>query len=197
MQRGDRRPTRTRFGQRSGLKSQDVEPERCAECGFDGTRLTVADAVTALRSFGQRWRRVFEGVPEDVLRRRPNPGVWSSLEYAAHARDSFAMLGWGMNEILKGEEPELPVIEPDGLSSDGAAADHGYNALEPAQVMDELEANSTRVAARAERELPEHWSRAARMGSEAMDAGWVLRHAVHEGSHHLRDVEKVLDELGR
>jgi hypothetical protein len=164
-------------GRRSGLESKDVEPERCAACGFDGTRLTVADAVTALRSVGPRWRRLFKDVEPETLRTRPSPDVWSALEYTAHTRDVIAMNGWAMNEILKGDHPDFPEIAPDepGVTTLG-----------------ELEANAERMAARAEREMPEHWARAARVGAEEMDAGYVLRHAVHDATHHLRDVERVL-----
>lgn len=172
-----------------------MEPERCTECGFDGTRMSVQDAITALRTLGPRWREAFEDVPEDILRGRPTPDVWSPLEYAAHTRDVLAMNGWGMNEILEGGRPEFPAIEPDVGGPEGAA-DHGYNALEPQRVLDELEANARRIADRATRVVGrEPWTRSARVGDVDMDAGWVLRHALHDATHHLRDVERILGGL--
>lgn len=169
-----------------------MEPERCGECGFDGTRLTVQDAITALRTLGPRWREVFEDVPDEILRRRPSPDVWSPLEYAAHTRDVIAMNGWGMNEILKGHRPEFPVMTPDEGTAEGAA-DHGYNTLAPDAVVGELEANARRMAERASQVVgAEPWTRSARVGNDDMDAGRVLRHAVHDATHHLRDVEHIL-----
>ena len=170
-----------------------MEPERCSECGFDGTRLSVQDAIAALRTLGPRWREAFEDVPDEILRRRPSQAVWSPLEYAAHTRDVLAMNGWGMAEILEGGHPEFPVIEPDPVTEQGAA-DHGYNALEPELVLDELEANARRIADRASRVVGrDPWTRTARVGSQDMEAGWVLRHALHDATHHLRDVERILN----
>jgi hypothetical protein len=63
-------------------------------------------------------------------------------------------------------------------------------------VLDELASNAERIAARAERALPEHWKRTAMMGGVETDAGWLLRHAVHDASHHLRDVERDLATRG-
>jgi hypothetical protein len=92
-----------------------------------------------------------------------------------------------MAKTLEGGRPSFDAIEPDA-----GAVDHGYNTLDPEQVLEELAANADRIAARAERELPEHWSRTASMGGVETDAGWFLRHAVHDASHHLRDVERDL-----
>ena len=164
-----------------------MEPERCAECGFDGEHLMTGDAITSLRSMGRRWRELFKDVPEDKLRTRPDPLTWSPLEYAAHTRDVIALVGRGMNEVLKGTEPSFPAMEPDPPGTD-----HGYNALEPSEVLDQLAAEAERMAERASTALPAQWSRVATMGGEPTDAGWLLRHAVHDASHHLRDVERIL-----
>jgi hypothetical protein len=169
-----------------------VEPERCAECGFDATRLTVADAVTALRSQGRRWKTLFKDVPDEILRRRPQAQTWSALEYAAHTRDVIALVGWAMHQVLEDTQPSLPAVEPD----EQPGADHGYNALDPPTVLEELAANAERMASRAERALPEHWSRTATIGGEQTDAGVLLRHAVHDATHHLRDVEQGLRKHG-
>jgi hypothetical protein len=169
-----------------------VEPERCAECGFDATLLTAADAITALRSLGRRWRQAFEDVPDEVLRGRPDPKTWSPLEYAAHTRDVLAMNGLGLGEILDDRRPTYPAIEPDPPAP--VAADHGYNDLDPARVLDSLERNGNAMADRAARALPAHFSRTGTLGGDEYDAGWVLRHAVHDATHHLKDVHRILGD---
>jgi hypothetical protein len=117
--------------------------------------------------------------------------VWSPLEYAAHTRDVIAMNGWGMDKILDGDAPDVPAMTPDE-----DAPDHGYNALDPQTVVGELEANARRMADRAERVVgSEPWSRTAKIGENTVDAGRVLRHAVHDATHHLRDVERGLKQL--
>jgi hypothetical protein len=167
-----------------------VEPERCAECGFDATLLTTADAITALRSLGRRWREAFEDVPDDVLRRRPDPQTWSPLEYAAHTRDILALLGHALGQILDDERPEFPAIEPDPPGTD-----HGYNELDPARVLGSLERNANTMADRASKALPAHFARTATLGSgEQTDGAGVLKHAVHDATHHLKDVQRAIGD---
>lgn len=173
---------------RSVVTLVGMDPERCEECGFDATRLTVADCIAALRSMGRRWRSLFKDVPQDRLRERLDPATWSPLEYGAHTRDVLALLGWGIAKVLEGEKPSFEGIEPDA-----DATDHGYNALDPDNVLEELETNAERIAGRAERALPDHWHRTATIGGVETEAGWLLRHAVHDASHHLRDVERQLN----
>lgn len=164
-----------------------MEPERCEECGFDATLLTVADSIAALRSMGRRWHELLQDVSVERLRERPDPATWSPLEYSAHTRDVIALNGWGMDKVLEGGRPSFEGIEPDA-----EAVDHGYNVLDPETVVAELKANAERMARRAERALPEHWSRTATIAGVETDAGWLLRHAVHDTSHHLRDVRRQL-----
>jgi hypothetical protein len=171
-----------------------MEPERCGECGFDATLLMTADAITALRSLGRRWREAFHDVPDDTLRRRPEPQTWSPLEYAAHTRDVLALLGGALDQILNSERPEFPAIEPDPLGADGSAADHGYNALDPERVLASLERNATGMADRAAKALPEHFSRTATLGGDTVDGARILKHAVHDATHHLKDVARTLGD---
>ena len=171
-----------------------MEPERCAECGFDATLLMTTDATTALRSLGRRWREAFEDVPDDTLRRRPEPQTWSPLEYAAHTRDVLALLGHALEQILDGRRPEFPGMEPDPLGADGSAADHGYNALDPERVLGSLERNAGAMADRAGRALSEHFKRTATIGGAETDAAGVLMHAVHDATHHLKDVQRQLSD---
>lgn len=167
-----------------------MEPERCDECGFDATRLTVTDGVAALRSLGRRWRELFRNVPADRLRARPDPQTWSALEYAAHTRDVIKLVGWGMDQVLKTDGLSLPGVEPDPLG-----ADHGYNALDPEIVLNELEAEANAVAARAEAARPGAWSHRARLEGESLSAEWFPKHIVHDATHHLRDVDRGLEAL--
>ena len=168
---------------------------RCPICGFDAGTVSVPDAIVALRTFPRRWRAAMtlpEGEPDDVLRRRPEPDVWSALEYAAHVRDIFAIHGWGMNRTLTEDHPVFDW--PDGVTEESVAA--GYASLRPATVLDELSANAERVASRADRTDPGDWRRPATLpGNEEVDALWFLHHCVHEGSHHLRDANQVLQKM--
>ncbi len=164
-----------------------MEPERCAECGFDGSRLTIGDAVASLRSMDRRWHDAFADTPDDRLRRRPAPEVWSPLEYAAHTRDVLRLHHMGIGMILEGTHPAFPSIPPDP-----PGADHGYNAQDPRTMLDELATAAGDLADLAGPARPEMWDRTGEIGGVEHDAGWLLRHAVHDASHHLFDIEKDL-----
>lgn len=42
------------------------------------------------------------------------------------------------------------------------------------------------------REVPEHaWDHKVRVGEDELDSRWICRHAVHDATHHLMDVERL------
>jgi hypothetical protein len=172
--------------------------DHCAECGFDGETVSVGDSIAALRSFRRRWTAATAlpaDEPDDVLRRRPAPEVWSVLEYAAHTRDTIAANGWLMARALTEDDATVDWPTDDQLESRPPSI-----APDTATAVDELAANSERVAARAERTDAGDWRRTIRLQGgmdELVDALWLLRHCVHEGVHHLRDVQRVLADVRR
>lgn len=167
--------------------------ERCATCGFDPATVSPSDAVVALRTFPRRWRAALalpDDQPDDILRRRPQPDVWSALEYAAHTRDVVAVNGWAMAKALTEDHPALEW--PDGGGEEIVSS---YATLDPIAVLDELAANCERVADRADRTDAGDWRRPATLRGardEDVDALWFLHHSVHEGSHHLKDAQRSL-----
>jgi DNA segregation ATPase FtsK/SpoIIIE, S-DNA-T family len=59
----------------------------CAECGYVYEELPVPEITGTLRSFGYRYREVLDGVDAGAVSKRPQPAVWSALEYTCHVRD--------------------------------------------------------------------------------------------------------------
>jgi hypothetical protein len=173
---------------------------RCEQCGFDAGTVSVSDAVVAMRTFPRRWRAAMalpEDEPDDVLRRRPSPDVWSALEYLAHTRDAIAVNAWAMNETLTKDHPVLEW--PGGGDESAPATDDPISTTPDAETgLGELAANCERVAAKAEHTDAGAWRRPATLRggrNEEVDALWFLHHCVHEGSHHLRDVNDVLQRV--
>jgi hypothetical protein len=173
---------------------------RCAECGFDADRTSVPDSIVALRSFPRRWRAAFallDAEDDDVLRRRPSPTVWSGLEYLAHTRDAIAVNGWGLAKTVIEDHPVLEW--PGDGDVDKPADDNPVSTTPDAETgLSELSANVERVADKASRTDAGDWRRPATLrGSrdEEVDALWFLHHCVHEGVHHLRDVQRVLQQV--
>ncbi|HMC52681.1 MAG TPA: DinB family protein [Acidimicrobiales bacterium] len=165
---------------------------RCEECGFDPESVSPEAAPAALRRFGPRYRapltRLLAGEDgHDVLSRRPQPQVWSAVEYAAHVRDVFELFDRRIAQVLAEDDPELEVIDHDAV-----VAERRYRELDATAVAEELAAAAERLARTLESLGPGDWDRTGRREGEPRSVVEIARRAVHEGSHHLLDVGRVL-----
>jgi len=120
---------------------------------------------------------------------RPEPEVWSAIEYAAHSRDITALHVFGVEQALTTEEPTFPAIDGDALIASAAAS---YSDSDPNEIVDALDAESTRLAQLAEDAGPQAWSRGLTLGESRIDVRRLLEHALHDSVHHLADVERGL-----
>jgi hypothetical protein len=162
----------------------------CPECGLEYDSISPQDAVQALRSYPRRYRSVIGPFldDEEVLRRRPDPKTWSALEYTAHVADVFESLTPDLVKIVEQDSPRLP----DPWDPDERAAERRYNDMDPREVLDWLERSANNAADTISRFSPEDWSRKAVFDFGERELIDMVRNMVHEGSHHLRDVERVL-----
>jgi hypothetical protein len=167
-----------------------MEHEHCDACGFDGALYDNASLLDALRALGPRWRSLLsETGPE--LRQRPEPEVWSALEYAAHSRDITALHVFGVEQALTLDEPSFPPIGDDLVEAAGAS----YSSADPEEVLDALEEHAMRLAQLADDAGPDRWSRGLTIGEVRSDVRRLLEHALHDSSHHVDDVERGLARL--
>ncbi len=167
-----------------------MEHEHCDACGFDGARYDDDLLLRELRALGPRWRSLLAGAGSE-LRARPEPEVWSALEYAAHSRDIIALHVFGVEQALTLDEPSFPSIDGDLVDSVAAS----YGRADPDAVLDELEVQSTRLAQLADDAGPERWSRGLSIGADRSDVRRLLEHALHDSLHHVDDVERGLTAL--
>ncbi len=168
---------------------------QCAECGFDYDGTDSGAAPEALRGLGRRYRapltRLLAGEdPDTVLRARPEEGTWSALEYTCHVRDVLAVQ---RERLLLALATERPIFEP--MGRDERAVDDAYNDQDPVAVADELAANAEALAAVVEGLDAGQLARTAVYGypePTERTLEWVVRHTLHEGSHHLLDIGRGL-----
>jgi MOSC domain-containing protein YiiM len=166
-----------------------VPVETCEACRFDGGQYDLPDTLGTLRALAPMWEQTIEGVAPDVLTTRPAPGVWSAAEYLAHSADVTAAMGRLLHATLTIDDLDLGDLPPE--------ADP-----EPEDVPAEL----ARLAANVQRlhdkaaslDGPEdpRWQRTAQAAAEVVDAAWIVRHAVHDATHHLSDVGRGIHLLG-
>ena len=158
--------------------------ERCSECGFDGDDWSDAAALDAVGELPERFRRATAGLGQQDAVRRPLPATWSIAEYVDHVREVLFGMRFILDSALAqpgvdlGEAPE-PRFDPEPRAIDLDAALEG------------LEREAMSLASRL-REVPEQsWDHTVRVGADELDARWICRHAVHDATHHLMDVERL------
>ena len=166
--------------------------ERCAECGFDPGDLRRRDMPTAVRAFGRRYRapltRGLQGEDlDDVVRRSPAPGVWSALEYSSHVVDIFRVFDDRVRCALEGRDPDEDVVDWEGRVAAASPS------LDRTRVADELEEAADALALTLGEVDDDEWELPGRNGrGDMVTVADLATIAVHEGSHHLLDVGRVL-----
>ena len=165
----------------------------CPECGIDYDTISPADAAVAARSFPRRFAEQLDRVDgdESLLRRRPEPTVWSPLEYTAHVADGFDEMAVVVARMRQENAPTIDFWDPDDR-----AEERRYNDQPLDAVLADLQANAARFAAAIEATSTADLDRMARFSWGDRDVLMMIRNGVHEGKHHLRDVELVLKRLG-
>jgi len=161
----------------------------CPDCGLDYGTLHPPHAINALRSFPRRYAEALpvsddDDKPDALIRRRPAPDVWSAIEYAAHVADLLAEFVGVVHRMAYEDNPRIDFFDPD----ERAATDH-YNEQNRAAVLDRLTDGATRLAKEAGAVDADSWHRLGTFAWGERDLLTMLRNAVHEGVHHLRDIE--------
>ena len=64
------------------------------------------------------------------------------------------------------------------------------------EAITQLDKNVARLNGRASKLTEAEWHRTVTAGADTADAAWIVGHAVHDATHHLRDVGRGLHALG-
>ena len=155
----------------------------CPECGLD-TRTVDPRAVGAmLRDNAASWREVL-AAPDDLVRARPHPDVWSALEYGCHVRDVFRLYDERLRLMLTQDGPHYP-----NWDQDVTAVESRYGEQDPAHVSAELLEAAGALADSFDRVDGEQWDRTGFRGDgAAFTVSTFSRYLVHDPIHHLHDV---------
>ena len=170
----------------------------CPECGLDYDTVSPSDAKVAIRSFPRRYRSAVAGALEDdadegLIRRRPEPATWSALEYTVHVADLYEAFAPAFRRMYEQDRPTI-----DGMwDPDERVEAERYNEQDPMGALDRLATAADALVDVLDRVDADSWSRTATFPWGERDLLTMTRNAVHEGSHHLRDVERVLEAARR
>jgi len=166
----------------------------CDECGFTYDAIAIADIPLAIRSLGPQYaERLTNSAASDTataVRARPQPDVWSALEYACHVRDVLMVQRERVQLTLVEERPEYVP-----MGRDERAVRDRYNEQDPAAVAVQLRTAADALAAELAALDAQQWRRTGIYNfpePAVRDVAWIGRHTIHEGEHHLRDLDASL-----
>lgn len=170
----------------------------CPECGIDYDTISPSDAVVAVRSYPRRFGAALAGPDAEDdpawdarLHQRPEPTVWSAVEYTAHVADLFDLFADVLRRMAVEDDPQI-----DFWDENERAEQQHYNDQPRQHTLEGLKANAQRLALVMDGIDAGDWTRTATFPWGERDTLTMARNAVHEGHHHLRDVERVLESLG-
>jgi hypothetical protein len=156
--------------------------------GLETSSINPPDAIAALKSFPRRWRSALAVVADDpsaesLVQRRPDASSWSSLEHTWYVAD---LLGWYHTRVERARADERPALEADDPQR--WPAERAYNDRE----LEQLGEHATGLATTLERLAADDWLRSADVEGNEVTILSMARHAVVEGSDHLRAAERAL-----
>ena len=164
------------------------EDHVCDECDISFRSVTIDAAVDAIRGVPALLDATVLTLTEVALRQRPDDRTWSPLEYVCHIRDVYAVY---TIRLYRTRVEHRPTLEP--MLNDLRVVRFRYNQREIGAVLGEVADNVAGFIDETTRFSGSDWDRVAtRLPGEERTARWLVRQAMHEGTHHLRDVETVL-----
>jgi hypothetical protein len=164
----------------------------CAECGFVFDEFDPHSVSETIAKIGKRLRApLTRGLKDEdldtVLRTRPEPDMWSALEYACHVRDALRINIERVPVTAAGNPPEFQA-----LARDEAVVERKYNEQDPSVVADEIEADAATLAAAFAAVPDDAWQNYWMRGDMKFTIDWMARNVQHEVDHHLLDIGRTL-----
>ena len=166
--------------------------DHCDECGFVYASVSIAEIPNALSAFGPEYQARLSADPV-LLRAHPSADVWSALEYACHVRDVFEVQRARLALALVEDRPGFTA-----MGRDERVTRDRYNEQVPDEVADQLAHAASTLAADFADLRSEQWARTGIYNwptKTERTMTWLARHTIHEGRHHLRDMDAALARI--
>ena len=164
--------------------------DECDACGFRWEDYDDETAVNALRLGGAFYRGILEGVDLDLANTRPDESTWSILEYVDHVRRAYWI--WRFSLDVTVDALDVDLQRPAGGAPDPEPT--RFDDVEA--TIAATEAEGTLLWERFRALTPEQWHATAVVRQGVIDAGWIVRHQLHEVLHHGHDVGRLRHRLG-
>ena len=118
--------------------------------------------------------------------RRPEPTVWSTVEYACHVRDTCRIFRGRLQLMLAEDDPVFA-----NLDQDATAVAENYFAQSPDLVAQELTREAELTAAAFDAVEPSELSRPGRRSNGSVfTVGTFAVYFLHDIEHHVYDIQR-------
>jgi hypothetical protein len=155
---------------------------RCDQCGLSAGEIDPADFAERAFIAAEEWVQILRSSP--AVSARPQPDVWSPLEYGAHVRDVYRLFDGRLAQILSEDTPTFA-----NWNQDETAIKERYKEQDPEVVADELEAAAQRFVARMQSLTAEQYERRGiRSNGMEFTVVTLVQYFLHDVIHHLWDV---------
>ncbi len=160
-----------------------VLERECPDCEVQVGHLTMPEIAALNRRCADSFAEVLRR-DETWVKARPQPDVWSPLEYGCHVRDVFRLFAERLELMLDQDDPEFANWNP----NDTAEAER-YDLQDPAQVATELLSAAGHLADCFESLDADQLRRSGRRSDGAsFTVETFARYEIHDPLHHLWDV---------
>ncbi|HET9128746.1 MAG TPA: DinB family protein [Propionibacteriaceae bacterium] len=154
----------------------------CPECGF--APFDPAETATRLRASIPRWGQV---LARPGVRTRPQPGVWSALEYGCHVRDVCELFARRLRAMLDADPAEGARFAD--WDQDATALEKRYWEDDPTRVADDYARLAERLAGQWDAVGGDQWQRhGLRSNGSQFTVATLGVYLIHDIEHHLHDV---------
>jgi DinB superfamily len=164
--------------------------DRCDACGFVYDSVARHDIPDALRALAGRFSAVLTETDDDALRSHPIAEAWSPLEYACHVRDVFRVQRERTLLALAEDRPDFA-----SMRREERVVEERYND-EPAEKVAREIAEAAEAFAHTLQSLDsDGWQRTGVYNwptTRVRSVEWIGRHTIHEGEHHLQDIDRLV-----
>ncbi len=161
-----------------------VLEQACPDCGYDPRSV---DPVELPRLVGEATAGWPARLAAPDARERPEPAIWSPLEYACHVRDVLRIFAQRVTLMLDEDNPRFA-----NWDQDETAVAERYWAQDPGVVAGELAAAADQAAKAFARPSGAQWDRpGVRSNGSVFTVASLGIYFLHDIVHHVWDVRQA------
>ncbi len=155
---------------------------RCEDCGLAAGEVDPVTVAEQAYVVAEEWVQILQSHP--AVEARPEPGVWSPLEYGCHVRDVYRIFDSRLASMLAQDSPRFA-----NWDQDQTAVLERYAEADPEVVAGELEEAAQTFLGHVQALRPAELDRTgSRSDGAEFTVASLLQYFLHDVVHHLWDV---------